>query len=78
MCNALKLGAILAAATLWVSFAHAGTFHHGRYLPDYGGHGRHQHRDWSAIAMVTVEADTFTVLVGCGIKAIGCGIAGEA
>jgi hypothetical protein len=32
----------------------------------------------AAIAMVTVEADTFTVLVGCGIKAIGCGIAGEA
>jgi hypothetical protein len=31
-----------------------------------------------AIAMVTVEADTFTVLVGCGIKAIGCGIAAEA
>lgn len=31
-----------------------------------------------AITMVTVEADTFTVLVGCGIKAIGCGIAGEA
>lgn len=32
----------------------------------------------AAIAMVTVEADTFTVHVGCGIKAIGCGIAGEA
>ena len=47
MRKTLKLSAILAAATLWVSFAHAGTFHHGRYLPDYGGHGRHQHRDWS-------------------------------
>ena len=35
----LKLGAILAAATLWVSFAHAGTFHHGRYLPDRAGPG---------------------------------------
>jgi len=32
----------------------------------------------AAIAMVTVEADTFTVPVGCGIKAIGCGLAGDA
>lgn len=31
-----------------------------------------------AIAMVTVEADTFTVLVGCGIKVIGYGLAGDA
>ncbi len=43
----LTLGAVLAAAMLWASLAQAGTFHHGRYLPDYGGHGRHMHRDWS-------------------------------
>lgn len=43
----LKLVTILAASTLWVLSAQAGTWHHGRYVPDYGGHGRHQHRDWS-------------------------------
>ena len=43
----LTSGAVLAAAMLWASLAQAGTSHHGRYLPDYGGHGRHLHRDWS-------------------------------
>ncbi len=43
----LTSGAVLAAAMLWASMAQAGTWHHGRYVPDYGGHFRYQHRDWS-------------------------------
>ncbi len=43
----LTSGAVLAAAMLWAPLAQSGTSHHGRYLPDYGGHGRHMHRDWS-------------------------------
>jgi hypothetical protein len=43
----LTSGAVLAAAMLWASLAQAGTWRDGRHLPDYGGHGRHMHRDWS-------------------------------
>lgn len=42
----LTFGSVLALL-LGVSLAQAGTWHHGKYLPDYGGHGRHMHRDWS-------------------------------
>lgn len=40
-------GAVLATTMLWASLAQAGTWHHGRYVPDYGGHYRYLHRDWT-------------------------------
>ncbi|PWB90131.1 hypothetical protein C5688_12270 [Methylocystis sp. MitZ-2018] len=43
----LTSGAVLAAAMLWASLAQGGAWSDGQYLPDYGGHSRHGHRDWS-------------------------------
>ena len=37
-----------SALTLVLSApSYAGAYHRGHYHPDYGGHARHSHRDWS-------------------------------
>jgi hypothetical protein len=43
----LFLIAVPALTLVLSAPSYAGAYHHGHYHPDYGGHARHSHRDWS-------------------------------